>query len=222
MPKIGVVLSGCGFLDGAEIHEAVCTLLAIDEARAEAVCFAPDIDLDEVDHLTQKPTGAKRNVLREAARIARGEIQDVAKADVSALDAVVFPGGFGAAKNLCDFAQRGPDCAVNPDVERLILAAHEARKPIGLICIAPATGAKALAKVGGARLTIGRDQGTASAIEEMGSRHQDCPVNDIVVDEDNLVVSTPAYMLGPGPADVNAGINKLVKKVLELCHSPVG
>lgn len=212
--RVGVVLSGCGVFDGTEIHEAVCCLLAIDEARAEAVCFAPTVELDEIDHLTQQPTGKKRCVLVESARIARGKVTDVAKAEAADLDALIFPGGFGAAKNLCTFATEGPDCSVQPDVERLILAMLEAKKPIGFACIAPALAAKVLAKVGGAQLTIGNDQGTAQAIEKLGSKHIECDCRNIVIDNAKGVVSTPAYMLGPGIADVNAGISKMVREVL--------
>lgn len=220
-PRVGVVLSGCGVYDGSEIHEAVLTLLALDEARAQAVCFAPDVEFHEVDHLTRKVTANKRNALREAARIARGDIQDVARAKPEDLDALIFPGGFGAAKNLCNFADKGPDCVVLPEVERLILAMVEAKKPVGFLCIAPALGAKVLAKVGGAQLTIGNDPATARAIEAMGSKHVACDCHSVVIDSAKRVVSTPAYMLGPGIADVNAGVSKLVREVLAMCSVPV-
>ncbi|MBN1476750.1 isoprenoid biosynthesis glyoxalase ElbB [Candidatus Sumerlaeota bacterium] len=215
-PRIGVVLSGCGVFDGAEIHEAVCTLLAIDEAGAEAVCLAPDVEFDEIDHLTQTPTGQRRSALREAARIARGKIQSTAEVDPDDLDALIFPGGFGAAKNLCDFAERGPDCKSLPEIERLVLAMHGAKKPIGFACIAPALAAKIMQRVGGAELTIGKDPGTAKAIEKMGSRHVVAPVQEAVVDRSNLIVTTPAYMLGPSIAPVCAGIRKMVQEVIAL------
>lgn len=213
---IGVILSGCGHLDGAEIHESVCTLLAIARAGAEARCFAPDVAFDEIDHRTKKPTGQKRNALTEAARIARGEIQDIAFAREPDLDAVVMPGGYGAAKVLSDFASRGAECQVNDHVARLLREMHAAKKPIGAICIAPAVVARAL----GERhpmLTIGNDPATAAALEEMGCRHEECPVEEFVVDEKNKIVSTPAYMLGPGVADVQKGIEKCVAEVLRLC-----
>jgi enhancing lycopene biosynthesis protein 2 len=215
-PRIGVVLSGCGVFDGAEIHEAVCTLLAIDEAGAEAVCLAPDVEFDEIDHLTQTPTGQRRSALREAARIARGEIQRTSEANPDDLDALIFPGGFGAAKNLCDFAERGPDCKPLPEVERLVLAMHGAKKPVGFACIAPALAAKIMQSAGGAELTIGKDPGTAQAIESMGSRHVVAPVTEAVVDRSNLIVTTPAYMLGPSIAPVCAGIRKMVQEVIAL------
>jgi enhancing lycopene biosynthesis protein 2 len=219
-PRIGVVLSGCGVFDGSEIHEAVLTLLALDEARAEAMCFAPDVEFEEIDHLTKRPTGQRRNALREAARIARGNIRDVAKAKARDLDALIFPGGFGAAKNLCTFAEKGADCTVLPEVERLILEMFEAKKPIGFLCIAPALGAKVLGKVGGAQLTIGNDPATAKGIEAMGSKHVKCDCHSIVIDSAKRVVSTPAYMLGPGVADVNAGVSKLVREILAQCSVP--
>lgn len=222
MAKVGVCLSGCGFLDGTEIHEAVSTLLALDQAGAEIACFAPDVEQAEVvDHLDSNPVpGKTRNVLAESARIARCEIEPLAKASAMDLDALIFPGGFGAACNLCSFASDGPDCTLNPDVERLIGEMIDAGKPVGFICIAPVIAAR----VYGARglqpvLTIGNDPDTAAAIEAMGATHQDCPATGAVVDEANRLVSTPAYMLGSGPAEVYTGVGKLVGEVLRLAAS---
>lgn len=218
MQKVGVLLSGCGFLDGAEIQEAVFTLLALDQRGAEAICCAPNIpQTDVVDHLTHKPVPEKRNVLHEAARIARGRIRDVAQVNAADLDALLIPGGYGAAKNLCNFATAGAECRVQPDVERLIGELLSARKPIGAICIAPAL----LARVAGqrgitARVTIGNDAGTAGAISSMGCTHENCPVTEFTIDRAHRIVSTPAYMLGPGPAAVFEGIHKTVEAVLNL------
>jgi len=214
--KIGVVLSGCGVYDGSEIHEAVFTLLAIDRNNAEAVCMAPDIELDEVDHLAGSPTGAKRNVLVESARIARGKIRNIAEVKAADLDAVIFPGGFGAAKNLCDFAVKGAGASVQPEVARLLREMVAARKPIGAICIAPAMVAAALGKEYAPLLTIGTDTGTAAAINATGSCHVDCAVSDFVVDKTNKIVSTPAYMLAGRIGEAAEGIDKAVKAVIEM------
>jgi enhancing lycopene biosynthesis protein 2 len=218
MPKVGVVLSGCGFLDGAEIHESVCTLLALDQAGAEVLCCAPNVpQADVVDYLTQKPSGERRNVLSESARIARCAIQDVAAVKPGQIDALIFPGGYGAAKNLCTFATDGVECRVNPDVERLINGMLDAHKPVGFICIAPALAARVLQKRGvKGKLTIGNDKQTAAAISQMAGEHADCVTTACVTDEKNKIVSTPAYMLGPGPAAVYEGIRKLVSEVLRL------
>src|SRR5439155_12062853 len=142
--KIGVVLSGCGVMDGSEIHESVLTLLSIDHAGGEAVCMAPNIKQQHViNHLTgEESTGEARNVLTESARIARGKVRDVAGVKAGEVDALIFPGGYGAAKNLCDYAFSGPDCSIHTDVARLAQDIHEARKPIGVICIAPVVAAK--------------------------------------------------------------------------------
>ena len=219
--NVAVCLSGCGFLDGAEIHEAVFTLLALDQAGARIRCCAPDTpQADVVDHARQQPVkGEKRNVLAEAARIARGEIEDIAQVKAADVDALIFPGGFGAAKNLCTFAADGPDCSVHPQVERLVGEMLDAGKPIGAICIAPAL----IARLAGKKdihpqLTIGNDAGTAGAINTMGGRHCDCPTTEMVCDEQHKIVTTPAYMLGPGPKDVCAGIKKCVDEVLRLAE----
>jgi enhancing lycopene biosynthesis protein 2 len=213
MAKVGVVLAGSGVMDGSEIHEAVLTLYFLDRSGAEIVCMAPDVNqLDVVNHLKGEPSDETRNVLVEAARIARGDIKDIKEIKTSGLDALIFPGGYGAAKNLCNFAVKGADCIVNPEVERLIKEMHEAGKPIGFICIAPVIAAKVL----GAEVTIGSDKDTAAAIEKMGGKHVIREVEDIVFDGKNNVVSTPAYMLGPSISKVALGIGKLVDKVLEL------
>jgi len=216
MAKVGVLLSGCGVFDGAEIHEAVLTLLALDRAGAEIVCMAPNVDQAHViNHLTQEVTAETRNVLVESARIARGEIKDLKDVQAGDLDALIMPGGFGAAKNLSDFAFKGPQATVHPEVKRLLTDLAAAGKPIGAICIAPATLTKALADRK-PEVTIGTDAGTASAIEAMGGRHKSCTVDMIHLDAGNKLVSTPAYMLGAGIKEVAKGIEKLVARVVEL------
>ncbi len=214
--KIGVLLSGCGVFDGAEIHESVITLLELDKAGAEAVCIAPDIpQLKVVNHLTNSASQEERNVLVESARISRGNINDAASVDISELDGLILPGGFGAALNHCDFALKGPDANINADVEKLINDFFAASKPIGAMCIAPAALALAL-KGKGLKLTIGSDPGVAGGIEALGNKHVSCAASDIVIDEANKVVTTPAYMTAGGIAEASVGISKLVKKILEM------
>ena len=213
--SVAVVLSGCGFMDGAEIQESVFTLYFLDRAGIEFVCFAPDTpQLHVVNHLTGKPTDEQRNVLVESARITRGAVRDLAEASLQEFDALVLPGGFGMAKNLSNFAAAGPDAEVNADLVRLVGEAVAAKKPIAAICISPAVLAASLAKVGSsAKLTIGNDSGTAQAIEKLGSTHATCPVDEAVIDEAHRVVSTPAYMLGPSPAGVAAGIEAAIAQL---------
>jgi enhancing lycopene biosynthesis protein 2 len=214
--RVGVLLSGCGVFDGSEIHEAVLTMLFLDQAGVDIVCTAPNIDhIHILNHLSNEEMNENRNVLIESARIARGDIIDLKDLNVQTIDALIIPGGFGAAKNLSNFAIAGPDAAVHPEVARILEQMAAAEKPIGALCIAPATVTKAL----GAHkpdITIGTDLGTAEAIEIMGGKHHQCNVEDICVDEKNKIVTTPAYMLGPGIKDIAVGIEKLVKKVLTL------
>ncbi len=219
MAKVGVVLSGCGVYDGAEIHEAVITLLALDRAGAEAVCMAPDVEqLHVVNHLTgEAAEGEKRNVLVESARIARGNIKNIRDVKASDIDALMFPGGFGAAKNLCDFAVKGADCTVQPEVARLVREVVAAKKPLAAVCIAPALVSRVLGNDKLAhQLTIGTDQDTARALATMGSEHVACPVNEFVVDKENKLVSSPAYMLAGRISEAAEGIEKTVKALLEM------
>lgn len=217
MKKIGVILSGAGVYDGSEIHEAVITLLAIARHGAQAVCFAPDKwQSDVVNHLTGETLAERRNVLIESARIARGNVQPLSQASANDLDALIVPGGFGAAKNLSNFASLGSECTVDSSLKTLALEMHEAGKPLGFMCIAPAM----LPKIFDfpLRLTIGTDIDTAEVLEEMGAEHVPCPVDDIVVDEGNKVVTTPAYMLAEDIAQAASGIEKLVARVLVLAE----
>lgn len=222
MVKVGVVLSGCGYLDGAEIHEAVLTAYFLGLEGAEVRFCAPDVEQAHVvNHLTgQEQPGERRNVLVESARIARGSIVAVDEVDVSGLDALALPGGFGAAKNLCDFASKGSECSVHPAVEQLVRDAHAAGLPIGAICIAPAVVARVLGKNVHPRLTIGTDAGTAEALAACGAQHENRNVDQITVDEENRIVSTPAYMLGPGITDVARGISALCRKLVEMARQP--
>jgi enhancing lycopene biosynthesis protein 2 len=214
--RIGVVLSGCGVYDGSEIHEAVFTLLAIDRNGAEAVCMAPNAGFPVVNHLTGEAAGETRNALVEGARIARGKIRDIAEVTAADIDALVFPGGFGAAKNLCNFAVKGAGAEVLPEVARLLKEVVAAKKPVGAICIAPALVAAALGREYAPQLTIGTDAGTAAAIDQTGSRHVACPVTEFVVDEKNRIVSTPAYMLAGSISEAYEGIDKAVRTVIAM------
>lgn len=216
MAKVAVVLAGCGVYDGAEINEAVLTLLSLDQQGASYQCYAPDIEqMHVVNHLTGEPVaGETRNVLVEAARIARGNILDLASLDAGDFDALLVPGGFGAAKNLCNFAVAGAEMAVHADFLRIARAFHQAGKPIGLMCIAPVMAAAICGA--GTRCTIGNDAETAAAIEAMGGEHVACPVSQARVDKERKLVTTPAYMLAGGVAEAYSGISECVKEVLAL------
>jgi len=216
MKKVGVVLSGCGVYDGSEIHEATLTLYFLDQLGAKALCMAPDVaQIHVVDHVKGEPTEEKRNVLVESARIARGEIRDLKDVRAEELDALIFPGGFGAAKNLSDFAVKGIACTVHPEVTRLIHTMHASKKPIGFMCIAPVLAAKVLGSFS-PRLTVGCDKDTAATLEKLGAKHIVCRVDEAEVDAEQKIVSTPAYMLGPSIAHIAQGIEKLVRAVLNL------
>lgn len=220
--KIAVVLSGCGVFDGSEIHEATCALLNIADQGAAYQCFAPDIEQTSViNHYTrQAEPDQSRNVLVEAARIARGNIKSLAEFTPERFDAIIFPGGQGAAKNLCDFAAKGADCSVNPVVAETLNAAFAEQMPIGAICIAPALVARVLGKHG-ITVTIGNDPQTAAEIEKTGARHQNCDVDGICVDHRHKIVSTPAYMLAISIAEVNTGIAKLVREIINLSRKEI-
>lgn len=214
--KVGVLFSGCGVFDGSEIHESVITLLALDRAGAEVICMAPDIDQHKVvNHLSSADSGEVRNVLVESARIARGQIVNINEVDVEQLDALILPGGFGAALNNCNFALHGPEGEVNEEVAAIVRKFYEAQKPIGAMCIAPALISMAL-KGESLRLTIGNDEGVAGGINALGNIHVSCATEDIVVDLAHKVVTTPAYMTAENISAAALGIEKLVTKILEL------
>lgn len=218
MKKVAVILSGCGVFDGSEIYESVLTLLALDRANAQAVCAAPDVPQRQVvNHLSREPVeGETRNVLIESARIARGNIIPLSQLQVGDIDAVILPGGFGAAKNLCTFALAGAEFEVLPELAAFLKEAHQAGKPIGFVCIAPAIAAKLFGPEQ-VEFTIGNDPQTAKTLEQAGGgRHVNCTVHNVVVDRRLKVVTTPAYMLASRITEAEAGINKLVQTVLEM------
>lgn len=217
MKKVAVILSGCGVYDGSEIHEAVITLLALTRNGAEAVCFAPDKPQhDVINHLTGQPEAGTRNVLVESARIARGAVQPLSAARAEDFDALIVPGGFGAAENLSTLATAGRDAEIDGELLQLSRAMHQAGKPQGFMCIAPAMLPKIISAP--LRLTIGNDIDTAEMVEAMGGEHVICPVDDIVVDEENRLVTTPAWMVAENIAQVAQGVDKLVERVLALCE----
>jgi enhancing lycopene biosynthesis protein 2 len=215
--RVGVILSGCGVYDGAEIHESVITLLALDRAGAEVVICAPDIEQMHVinHHTGEVAEGESRNVRIEAARIARGPVADVAEIDAGDLDALILPGGFGAAKNLSTFAVAGADCEIDPGVAALVREVHAQGKPIAAVCIAPALLAKVLGTEG-PKLTIGNDAATAGAMEAMGATHVTCPVTEFVIDRERKLVTSPAYMLAGNISEAAEGIEKTVAALMEM------
>ena len=215
MKKIAVILSGSGVYDGAEVHEAVLALYAIEKAGATWHCFAPNIDqLHVINHLTGEEMEGSRNVLVESARIARGNIDDVAKLNVDEYDALLLPGGFGAAKNLTDFAVSGAECSINTHVAQACRAFAQSGKPAGYLCIAPAI--IPLVYNQGVQGTIGNDEATAAAFNRMGGEHIDCQVDEVHFDEKHKVLSTPAYMLAENITQAASGIEKLVDKLVKI------
>ena len=219
-PKVAVLLAGCGHLDGAEVREAVLTLLALDQQGAAYQCIAPNAPQHHVvNHITGEPVaGATRNILEESSRIARlGQCLDLAQAEVEDYAALVMPGGYGVAKNHCSFAFKGAQAEVRPDVAAFVRGFFEAKKPVGAICIAPALVALALHGKTSANLTLGNDAGCASAMQQLGQHHQDTPnARQIVIDEAHKLITTPAYMFDDARlSDVFVGIERCVAEVLK-------
>lgn len=219
--KFAVILSGCGVFDGSEIHESVCALLAIDEAGCAYQCFAPNTrQAKTVDHFTGNTAALagdddNRNVLAESARIARGNIKDLSEFNPKEFDAVIFPGGFGAALNWSSFAAKGPACEVNEEIARALVQSHKEGIVIGAMCIAPTVVAKVLGKHH-IKVTIGNDKAIAAGIEKMGAAHQNCEATEVCVDEENKIVTVPAYMLSKTISQINAGAHNLVSAALDL------
>ncbi len=221
-PNFAVVLSGCGVYDGSEIHEAVCLLLAIDENGGTYQCFAPNTwQARTMDHFTGQSTAIagdadNRNVLAESARIARGNIKDLAEFNTRDFDAVVFPGGLGAALNLSDFAVKGPNCGVNEEVERAVKESYDAGIVIGAMCIAPTLIARILGKNHKIKVTVGKDKSVAAGIEKMGAVHEAKEADEVSVDEEHRIATTPAYMLAKSIKEINRGAQKLVKEMIKM------
>ncbi|MBE1237420.1 isoprenoid biosynthesis glyoxalase ElbB [Phaeovibrio sulfidiphilus] len=213
--RFAVVLSGCGVFDGAEIQESVLTLLAISRRGGDVQCFAPDIPQHHViDHYRNQPSpGETRNVLTESARIARGKIRPLSEYSTDESDILIIPGGFGAAKNLCSFAFDGASCSVNRDVEKALRAAHAARHPIGVWCIAPVVVARVLGNV---TVTVGADATVEEALEAMGAGHRPASARDAILDRENRIVSTPCYMAPAPLSDIADGIQKAVDELAAM------
>ena len=208
----GLILCGSGVKDGSEIHEATLTLLALDRLNVTIKFLSLNKDQHHVvDHTNDTDiSGEPRNCLIESARIARGPVTNINSINIADFDAFIFPGGFGAAKNLCSFAFDGVNQTIDPTISNLISTAHQQSIPMGFLCISPVIPAKLIPNV---TLTIGSDEGTAAAITEMGGKHVSATVSEIVVDNEHLVVSTPAYMLANSISELSTGIDALVDQV---------
>jgi enhancing lycopene biosynthesis protein 2 len=214
MKKFAVIMAGSGVFDGAEIHEATLTLLAIKKLGADYEIFAPDILQHHViNHLTGKEMPEKRNVLVESARIARGNIKPLNQFRADAFDAIILPGGFGVAKNLCSWAIEGDHCKVNPDVEKAIQAMYDARKPIGAMCIAPVIIGKLFP---GTNVTTGDDKVSASFIQKMGSDYTKTTHGEVIIDKSREIFTTPCYMLDADIVQIAEGTENIVKEMLKV------
>jgi len=212
--KFAVILSGCGNKDGAEIHESVMTLWALHKHGADYQCFAPNIPQHHVlNFITGEEMPESRNVLVEAARIARGNIKNLKDYKAADYDGLIMPGGLGVAKNVSTFAFKGPDCSVNEDIARAVTETYNNKKPIGALCIAPAIIAKILGNI---TVTIGNDPGTEEALARMGATHTRTDHGEIVIDKQNKVVTTPCYMLDARVDQIGAGAEKLVLAMLDM------
>ncbi len=214
MKRFAIVLAGSGVYDGSEIHETTLSMYAIASKGATYELFAPDIEQHHVvNHITGDEMPEKRNVLIESARIARGQIKDLKEFQAKDFDAILFPGGFGVAKNLCDFAINGAECHIEHEVERSIRSMHEQKKPIGALCISPVLLARLIPDV---KLTIGQDKGTLQAIEKMGAKHQETTHGELVIDEKNKIITTPCYMLDANIKQIGEGAFNIVEALLAM------
>ncbi len=212
--SIGVILSGCGHQDGSEIHEATLTLLAIHSHGADYQCYAPDINQCHVlNHTDGSEMNKSRNVYLESARISRGNLKKLQDFNADDHDALIIPGGLGAAKNLSTFAFDGAGCTVNEEVKAAVLAIFEQNKPIGALCIAPVILARLFNNI---TLTIGNNPDVAAKIEEMGGIHEKCSPAGIVIDEKNRIVTTPCYMYDSRVDQVAEGVDRLVVEILGM------
>ena len=219
MKTVGLVLSGCGVYDGSEIHEAVLSAYFLDREGVSVVYIAPDIEQsDVIDHGSGNALSETRRCLTEAARIARGPVQPLSEVSVENLDGVFFPGGFGAAKNLSNYASKGADLAVLPEVERFIKACVAAQVPMGFLCIAPVIAAKCCP---GLVCTLGLEQSNLDILDSLGAKARQANVDDVVVDSQYRVFTSPAYMIDASLSDISVGIEKCVKAVCQAIPEPV-
>lgn len=213
MKQFAVILSGSGVYDGSEIHETTMTFLSIIQHNCTYDCFAPDIKQHHViNHLTGEVMNESRNVLIESARIARGNVKPLSEFNADNYDAIVFPGGFGASKNLSNYAFKGIQCTVNAQIKAIIIEMHKQNKPIGAMCIAPVIIAKVLNNT---TLTIGNDEETATAITNMGATHVNTSYGEVIADKKNKIFTTPCYMLDSTIDDIYEGTSNLIKSILE-------
>jgi enhancing lycopene biosynthesis protein 2 len=215
MKKVAMILSGCGNKDGTEITEAVSAIVCLSQHKAETDFFAPDKSFTSLNFLTNEKA-QERNILLESARITRSQIKTLAELNSKNYDALLLPGGYGAALHLCNWAQKGSACEVDKNVEKAIRAFYKDEKPMGAICIAPVLIARVLGDQQ-ISITLGSDKEAAAEIEKTGAQHIDCPVDDFVTDRHHKIITSPAYMYAQAtPAQVFKGLSGLVKELVEM------
>lgn len=219
MATIAIILSGCGVFDGSEIHETTLTYYFLDKQKHNVYFYAPNQDQTEtINHVNQNSQNEKRNMLNEAARITRGPIQSIDLINLSIIDAIIFPGGFGVAKNLSNYATQDTKFTIQTDIEKLIIKAHQNKIPMGFMCIAPVLAAKLIPN---ARLTLGFSNEAQEKIDALGGKGIQANFDDVVVDTENKLISTPAYMINESISNIAIGIEKLVQTIIDLCDSNI-
>lgn len=224
--KIGVLLSGSGVYDGSEIQEAVLTLLAIEEIEAEAICISIDKPQHHViNHLNGEEMNDSRNMLIESARIARGNIKNINDVSPNDIDAMVIPGGFGAAKNFTSWAFNGSDGEILPEVKLLLVNLINIGKPIAALCVSPVVLAKALeGSTITPTLTIGTDKEPSpyditaftDGLQKTGMQTEMKSVREINIDVKNKIISAPCYMMEASIVDVRKNIRSAIEALRDL------
>jgi enhancing lycopene biosynthesis protein 2 len=214
MKKVCMILSGSGVFDGTEIHEAVLSILYLQQSNIEIVFAAPDIpQTDVINHISGQEIQESRNVLIESARIARGQIVNLKDIDVEDIDGLFFPGGAGSVKNLCTFMKEGPECSVNVDIQNLVSACLDKQKPIAALCISPVLIARIcmLKGISGIRMTVGNtNHQIIGMLSRMGMEHILCESYNYEIDTNYRIFSSPAYMNDGNISEISSGILRLV------------
>jgi enhancing lycopene biosynthesis protein 2 len=224
--KIGVLLSGCGVYDGAEIQETVFALLAIEELGAEAICLSVNKNQHHVvNHLTGEEMPESRNMLVEAARIARGAVHDISTFDNTQIDALVIPGGFGSAKNFTTWAFEGPNGSILPEIKELIQQCISDKKPIAALCVSPVIVGLALNQSDlQATMTLGTDKekspyeinAFSSGLSQTGVQVEMKTIREIALDEKLKIVSAPCYMMDASIVEIRTNIQQAMQALIQL------
>lgn len=198
--KAGLLLSGCGSLDGSDPFEVVsCTIHLTEEGFRVIPLVLGDPQFHVVDHSSGREIeGESRNQLPEAARLCRDKLYKLDELSPRVLDALIIPGGQGSVKNLLTGfgADRNP--SLHPLVEAFLSEALDEGVVIGVLSLG--------------EFVVDRALGSSEQESDLLSLEP----GKLLVDEERRIIRSAGSLTATSTAELHASIGQFVKAIAKM------